>query len=551
MNKHIFSLIVVILLAFIAYKPLFYNGYFPMHDDTQVARVVEMGRALNDGQFPVRWVSDLGYGYGYPIFNFYAPLPYYFGGFFYLMGFNALIATKLMFFLGIIFAGIFMYLFMVNLVGISGGILSALFYVYVPYHAVQLYVRGAIGELWAYAFLPLIMLGLLKLIRNQKNAVIIGGFGFAAVILSHTILGYFSVILYLLILILSVVGLIIKKIKYPIILRMLSLLLFGLSLSAFFWIPAFYEKQYTRIEGFLWDKTDYMDHFVCLGQLWNSPWGFGGSAPGCVDGLSFKLGKLHVILAALSSFILINNRKKIIDSLFIIYSGLGLFIFTSFMMLPVSIGIWQILPLSKYIQYPWRFLTYSAFGLSILSGAIVFVSENKIIRYMIVTGLVTLLIVINGKLFLPQFTYLKNAGDYEKADYLKFQASRISDEYLPPQIIRPQNPNEVVKKPLTAGINFQYQQESETSNYAKYPITTDRQLLITINKAYFPGWRYWVNDTEVKPVLINGFPHIDIPAGYTVVQMRFTNTPVRYMANMISLLAVGIVIIKYGKKSIS
>src|SRR3989344_3007175 len=107
-NKY-YGLILVLILSFWAIKPLFVNGFFPMHDDTQVARVFEMGKALRDGMFPVRWVQDLGYGYGYPIFNFYAPFAYYVGGLFNIIGFNALIATKMMMGLGIILSGIFMY----------------------------------------------------------------------------------------------------------------------------------------------------------------------------------------------------------------------------------------------------------------------------------------------------------------------------------------------------------------------------------------------------------------------------------------------------------
>src|SRR5258708_28033380 len=95
----------VLTFSFWTVLPLFHAGFFPMHDDTQVARVFEMGQALKDGMFPVRWVSDLGYGYGYPVFNFYAPLAYYFGGILVLFGLNALIATKVMFVVGIMGTG--------------------------------------------------------------------------------------------------------------------------------------------------------------------------------------------------------------------------------------------------------------------------------------------------------------------------------------------------------------------------------------------------------------------------------------------------------------
>ena len=97
MKRHIFSLIVLLLLSFGAIRPLLAKGFFPMHDDTQVGRVIVMGKALRNGQFPVRWVSDLGYGYGYPLFNYYGPLPYYVGGFLYALGLPAVEATKVIF----------------------------------------------------------------------------------------------------------------------------------------------------------------------------------------------------------------------------------------------------------------------------------------------------------------------------------------------------------------------------------------------------------------------------------------------------------------------
>ena len=77
----LFFLIIVILLSYWSISHLLLPGFFPIHDNTQVQRVFEMSKSLRDGMFPVRWVSDMGYGFGYPIFNFYAPLAYYFGAF--------------------------------------------------------------------------------------------------------------------------------------------------------------------------------------------------------------------------------------------------------------------------------------------------------------------------------------------------------------------------------------------------------------------------------------------------------------------------------------
>jgi len=49
-------------------------------------------------------VQDLGFNYGYPMFNFYAPFAYYLGAFFNLLGANVLLATKIMMVLGVMLA---------------------------------------------------------------------------------------------------------------------------------------------------------------------------------------------------------------------------------------------------------------------------------------------------------------------------------------------------------------------------------------------------------------------------------------------------------------
>ncbi|KKR71564.1 MAG: hypothetical protein UU15_C0048G0007, partial [Candidatus Levybacteria bacterium GW2011_GWC2_40_7] len=116
--KKVIGLIFVIILSFWSVKSLIERGYFPMHDDTQVARVVVMGKALRNGQFPVRWVSDLGYGYGYPLYNFYGPLPYYFGGSLYALGVDSVMATKWMFGIGTVLAAVTMYFLLYPMLGL-------------------------------------------------------------------------------------------------------------------------------------------------------------------------------------------------------------------------------------------------------------------------------------------------------------------------------------------------------------------------------------------------------------------------------------------------
>lgn len=117
----------ILILTLITLRYLCIPGFFPMHDDAQVARVVSMGKALTEGQFPVRIVPGLGYGLGYPIFNFYGPLPYYVGGALYVLGISGLAATKIMIGVGVSVGVLAMYFLGSYLFGLGGGLVSSLF----------------------------------------------------------------------------------------------------------------------------------------------------------------------------------------------------------------------------------------------------------------------------------------------------------------------------------------------------------------------------------------------------------------------------------------
>src|SRR5258706_9180913 len=98
----LFVLIPVALFAICLFAifPLFHTGLFSMHDDEQVARLYEMYLVISNAQIPPRWVPDLGFGFGFPLFNFYPPLVYYLGSLFHLLGFSFITSTKIVMGLG-------------------------------------------------------------------------------------------------------------------------------------------------------------------------------------------------------------------------------------------------------------------------------------------------------------------------------------------------------------------------------------------------------------------------------------------------------------------
>lgn len=556
MIKFLSPIFLLIALSYWSVTGVLSTDFFPIHDNTQVQRVFEMSKSLSDGMLPVRWVADLGYGYGYPIFNFYAPLSYYFGAILSLAGFDVLFATKLMMAVGILIAGISMYALGKTLWGEVGGIVSALFYVYAPYHALNIFVRGAVGEFWAYGFIPLIFYSLIKIIdKNNWKYVFIGAFSYAGVILSHNLTAF--MLTPFLVLFAVIFSLVNRKFIY----YFLLIIVIGLGLSSFYILPAVFESKYTNVLSIVGGGADFRDHFVCIPQLWDSLWGFGGSTSGCIDGMSFRLGKLH-IMTTIGAFVLLlfglffkkikikdSIKKNIVKLAFAICSLVGL-IFSIFMMLDISKPIWEVVPYIEFMQYPWRFLIFTSFFMSISSGIFIWrlelILKPKKLKKLIIPSallLIFILIYINGKLFIPQFSINVSDKDLISKDSLSWTTSKISDEYMPQGFNKPLNKNEIPfgKIPTNQNVEVLYEESTTSEVHASIRVLKDTQ--VRINIAYFPTWIGYLDNTKIELRKENNGVGIEVPEGIHSLDLFFEETPIQKLGNSLSLAFLFIVVV--------
>lgn len=541
--KQIFQILLVIVLSVFTIKPLFSDGLFPIHDDTQVARVLELKKALSDRNFPVRWSFDLGYGYGYPLFNFYAPLPYYAGAISMFILDNPILSTKLMYGIGIIFSGIFMFLLVNELIGKYAGLASAVLYSYAPYHAVQIYVRGSVGEYWAYSLLPAAIWGFIKIVKSGKISwVFTTSIFLSFLILSHNIISMLSVLFLLLIFS-------IFRLKQCI----LSIIL-GLLLSAFFWMPAFFESSYTNVSSIIEGGSVFSDHFLYPDQLWDSPWGFAGSSPGRADGMSFKLGKIHIILglAGMLTFYFLYIKKKISRKDFIIGNIFILLLFISVLMvLSVSLYIWNfLLFLLKYVQFPWRFIIFIMLSISVFAGYIFKIINKKFFSIFSLVAITVIVIIINAKYFEPKYFYSFKNSYYLNNQYLKWDASKISDEYLPKDFIKPSNINELDDKLIRNTNNLSYTVKENKTGLTSLKISLDSPTELVINKTFFPGWVGYIDGKIVKLNDKNGLISVLVPSGLHQLIFILKSTRIQLFANLISLITFLFILAILSKKAV-
>src|SRR3989344_9172040 len=95
MKTNLVLITLILLFSILVSLPLLKPGLYLIHDDQHIARLYLFDQSLKAGQFPVRWVDGLGFGLGYPLFNFYPPFVYYLGAFFHLLGFGFIDSIKL------------------------------------------------------------------------------------------------------------------------------------------------------------------------------------------------------------------------------------------------------------------------------------------------------------------------------------------------------------------------------------------------------------------------------------------------------------------------
>lgn len=536
-----------LLLTMSLFWPLFAAPYFTHHDDVQVIRVYEMDKCFKDRQVPCRWVPDLGGLYGYPIFNYYAPLPYYFGELIYFLSGSLLISAKAMFALSFLGAYIFMYLLATKLWGKLGGSLSAIFYSFAPYHAVNFYVRGAMGEMWGLMFFPALLWSLVKLEEktNILNLLLVAVSLFG-LLTSHNL----SAMIFLPITLVWAIYLFLKGRKKSFLWLGLGSVIIGIMLSAFYLLPAAFEKDLVHLETMVEGYFSYTEHFKGLKKLFlERSWGYGASireVPGGEkDGLSYQIGWVHLLgwFLALVAAKVFWKQKREVSFIIIFLSAVTLF--SVFMIHPRSEFIWKAIDPLKYLQFPWRFLQIIIFAVSLSAGSFFLVNFKYKKALWIV--LILTVVVLNFSYFRPEkFIQTSDVQLLSGKDWDK-QIKRSIFDYLPIYAKEPPAELATTRYQILTGDSRIYN-FSEGTDWINFDAQTNSHTIIRLSQYFFPNWKVYVDGQEVKVEYKNnslGLMTLILGKGNHTISARLYDTQIRSLADLITMLGFVISIILF------
>ena len=242
-KKRINLLILLVVISILPIISVFRPGVYESGDfNLHIYRAMTFYQNLTEGNLIPSWAGELNGTYGYPLFIFIYPLPYYISSLFHLLNFSFVDSLKLFLCFSYIFSGLAMYFWIKDLFGKISGFAAAIFYLFVPYHLIDIHFRVDIGETLSFVFLPLTLLFARKIIRAGNFKWLFSeSLAIAGLILSHQAVSISFIpfiVAYALFEYFSEQKNTIRKI-----INFFTAFALGLLLSAFYWIPALIDRK--------------------------------------------------------------------------------------------------------------------------------------------------------------------------------------------------------------------------------------------------------------------------------------------------------------------
>lgn len=489
-------------------------------------------QSLREGNLIPQWAGTLCGGYGCPDYIFMYIFPYYIISFFHFIGFSFIESVKLLVAVSFVASGITMYFWAKEEFGKVPAFVSAIFYVFAPYHLVNTHFRVDIAESVSYVLLPLNFLSTKKIIEKKSKKWFI----FQVLFLTLLILSHQAVSLAFFFFIALYGFLSWRKSRQKLITLMyyFASLLSGLLLSAFYWLPIIIEKQYI-----MWGNHAFIT-FPEIYEFFYSPWRYGFLFQGPIGQLSFIVGYIQWIIFAISIFFLFKLRKRNFLFIFFLLSFVAIF----FMMQSFSRMIWEIVPLIKNFQFTYRLLNLSAFFISAIAGIVITKLKNKRL-IIIICCLAIFPTILNwgNRRTIPGIgdNYLLNEIAHEKQAFGDFSA---------PKWVNLENIDLLQKRKdqieIINGEAVILKKKLLLTKH-EYLIDVKKDSIIKENTFYYPGWILKINNkySEIKydsreyPGIIT----FNVRKGIQKVDLEFKNTPIRTSSLWISAITLSTLII--------
>jgi hypothetical protein len=555
------NLITILVVVIIAALPFLTRPGLPRHTDLElhVFRAAEYGEVLRDGVLYPRWAPDFYYGYGYPIFNYYAPLTYAFANLFDLIpGVDTVLSVKLVILAAYALGAYGVYFLARRHFGATAGVISAAAFVLSPYFLfIDPLMRGDLAEFLALSLLPWVF----YVFDRPRRFSIAQPLILAAFVFSHNLLALIGAALLAIYLLWR--GLFVDGPK-----RWgtdLFSIVLAAALTAVFWLPFIVERNAIRLEVAGPGHFDYHNHFIPLAMLLapSPALDMGATTPKFI----YNLGLVQWLLLIPAAIMAVLRRNKI--TVFFVLTTLGFV----FLITPLSEFLWDLLPPAAFVQFPWRFLGPAAFTLALSLGVLFKPRETGMTQDVSVRSLpvgritfyvsrlapvlVLLALLLSALPTMYPPLWEADFGNASPRGMIDFELSGVAlgttstGDFLPQTVGRVPAPTPSLLESYTTGVVDKFdrstlpagatvQAEEHSAIYDRFAVNTPVEFKGRLLTFFFPGWRVLIDGVEVPvtPQDQSGFMEFQIPAGSHRLEAELGVTQPQLIGALISFSAL-------------
>ena len=365
---YFFSFIILIISSFFVLELFLFPG-LPANFDSigHISNIAQFSKIIGNGELPVVWMNNYA-NYGLPTGIFVHQLTSYLGGIITFLTHNPTTSYNILVFIAIFLSNFFLYLFLRFYFNPSASFLGTFIFSFTPYRIFNIYVRGAMPEVFSSIFLPLILIALyLFIVKKKVYAVFLLTLFIAGLTLNHPMMlvVYSSVFIPYLIFLLITSNMTRKlKIKNFIVISFSMIL--GIFTASYYILPLNFEIKYFYyglIKNHI-SQTSYLS----LANFFDPRWYYFTKSEIFPRGHVVRFGLVETITLIVGFIYLLwdkfIHRSK--QNMQILYFALVVAAFTIFLTTQFSDLFFQKLFFLNSIQFPWRFLSGLIFIPSII-----------------------------------------------------------------------------------------------------------------------------------------------------------------------------------------
>lgn len=536
-RKLLIDIAIVLALTVLLMFPYLTKSFLAIEHDTffHVSRIEQYAKALQHGQIlpAIYPYENGGFGYGSPLF--YSDIFLLLPAILHNLGLVLVDSYKLTVFLASFFSGITMYMLASKFTSKSSiRLLAVAAYLFSNYHITDIYVRGALGEVFALAGIPLILSGLYEIFEtNQKNSVSYL-IGLVITVLSHNLSFLLCFILVIIICIIYLPKCSFDRYKLLVSESMLACLL-----TAFYTFPMIEQlKSQQFYLNYYASSSALENHAMAFWQFFanQTVFGLSGNQYKASNAMVVNIG-LFLSIAPISYLFLAKKEKQPFITSMLVLGWIC-------MLLPAQIFPWKYMSFVRVLQFPWRL---NMLALPLLCVPAVIGIENLTHKLKYVPICLILLLSLEGIYHLypatkrtfimphnttwQEVTSGKLIDPYYSAQYMRVELA--GGDYLPYYSPDFRSYTKTIQTTSAETVTT-----GEWIDYGRYRFTITNPQTIVLPITYYKG--YIIHNIDTAEVLEttlskNGLVSVTIPSAGTYV-CEYQSTNIRIVSIWISIL---------------